>query len=171
MEYFVNRINVDSHNRLSKIMGAALLTLAYACPSTAAMAQQAPPAQAAPATQITQAPSGPEAQQGPETLRIPVGHSLLIKTQSRVKRILTGNPAVLESVLTSPNEVVLTAKQTGGSSLLLWDEAGQSRMIDVVADVDVNPLRNAIEQSYPGSSVDVQSQEGKIVLVGTVPSA
>jgi pilus assembly protein CpaC len=172
MEYFVNRLNEDSHDRLSRIIGAVLVALAYGCLSTGAMAQQAPTAQAAAATQITQAPpSGPEAQQGPENLRIAVGHSLLIKTQSRVKRILTGNPSVLESVLTSPNEVVLTAKQTGGSSLLLWDEAGQSRMIDVAADVDVNALRNAIEQSYPGSSVDVQSQEGKIVLVGTVPSA
>jgi len=99
-----------------------------------------------------------------------VGHSLVIKTPARIKRLLTGNPAVLESVLTSPTEVVLTAKQTGGSSLVLWEESGQSRMIDVSVDLDVNPLRNAIEQAYPGSNIEVQSQEGKIVLVGTVPS-
>jgi pilus assembly protein CpaC len=135
--------------------------------SMPATAQQAPSA----AQTAQAAPSEQEAQQGPETLHIAVGHSLLIKTASRVKRILTGNPAVIESVATSPNEVVLTAKQTGSSSLLLWEETGRSRMIDVNADLDVNSLRNALEQSYPGSGVEVQSQEGKVVLMGTVPSA
>ena len=43
--------------------------------------------------------------------------------------------------------------------------------MDVFADLDVTPLRNALEQAYPGSSVEVQSQEGKVVLVGVVPSA
>ena len=63
-----------------------------------------------------------EADQGPETLHIVVGHSLLIHTPSRIKRILTGNPAVIESVMTSPREVVITAKTPGGSSLMLWDD-------------------------------------------------
>jgi len=140
--------------------------------STAAIAQQSSQPQPAPAPQNVPPPpsSGSGADQGPETLHISVGHSLVIKTPGRIKRLLTGNPAVLESVLTSPTEVVLTAKQTGGSSLVLWEESGQSRMIDVSADLDVNPLRNAIEQAYPGSNIDVQSQEGKVVLVGTVPS-
>ena len=64
--------------------------------------------------------------EGPEILRIVVGHSLLVRTPSRIKRILTGNPAVLESVVTSPNEVVLTAKQTGGSSLVLWEKTARA---------------------------------------------
>jgi pilus assembly protein CpaC len=99
-----------------------------------------------------------------------VGHSLLIRTQSRVKRILTGNPSVLESVMTSPNEVALTAKAPGGSSFLLWEESGRSRMLDVFVDLDVGQLRNAFDESYPNLGVDVQSQEGKVVLVGAVPS-
>ena len=70
-----------------------------------------------------------------------------------------------------PNEVVLTAKQTGGSSLVVWEENGQSRMMDIFADLDVTSLRNALEQTYPGSNVEAQSQEGKVVLVGVAPSA
>jgi len=100
-----------------------------------------------------------------------VGHSLLIRTPSRVKRILTGNPAVIESVLTSPRELVITGKQPGGSSLMLWDEAGQNRTLDVYADLDVTSLRNTLDQSFPNSGVDVQSEADKVMLVGTVPSA
>jgi pilus assembly protein CpaC len=172
MAYFINRLIVNSQKRLFKLVLTIVLGLSYPCVSTVVMAQQVPPTGTTPGTQTGQAlPAGSEAQQGPETVHIAVGHSLVIRTQSRVKRVLIGNPAVVESVVTSPNEVVLTAKQTGSSSVLLWDEAGQNRMIDVATDVDVNSLRSAIEQSYPGSSVDVESQEGKIVLVGTVSSA
>ena len=66
---------------------------------------------------------------------------------------------------------MITAKQTGGSSLMLWGESGPSRMMDVFADLDVTPLRNTLDQSFPNSGVDVQSQEDKVMLVGVVPSA
>lgn len=161
----MKRHHGNSQSRLLKVLGAFFWGIACGQVSTNMMAQQAPSIQATPGVPHT------EAQQVPEALHIAVGHSLLIRTPSRVKRLLTGNPAVLESVLTTPNEVVLTAKQTGSSSLVLWEETGESRMIDVFADVDVNPLRNALEQAYPGGGVDVQSQEGKVVLVGIVPSA
>ena len=77
-----------------------------------------------------------------------VGHSLLIRTPSRVKRILTGNPTVIESVMTSPRSWWLPAKQPGGSSLMLWEEMGQNRMLDVFADVDVTRVAQ-----YPGPVV------------------
>ena len=100
-----------------------------------------------------------------------VGHSLVIRTPSRVKRVLTGNPNVIESVLTSPQELVVTGKQPGGSSLMVWEEAGKNRLLDVFADVDVTPLRNTLDQAFPSTSVEVQSQGDKVMLVGVVPSA
>ncbi len=119
----------------------------------------------APAAQMPQ-----QGSQGPENIHIVVGHSLLIRTPSRVKRILTGNPAVIESVVTSPAELVITAKMPGSSSLMLWDESGRTRSLDVYSDLDVSSLRNSLDQSFPSMSVDVQSEADKVVLVGTVPS-
>ena len=170
-------------------MAFVLLIGTALCFSTlAATAQQSSAEQAAPATEqapatTQQAPATPapapaqaappqqEGEQGPETVHVMVGHSLLIHTPSRIKRILTGNPAVIESVLTSPRELVITAKAPGGSSLMLWDEAGQNRTLDVYSDLDVTQLRNTLDQSFPNSGVDVQSQADKVMLVGTVPSA
>ena len=48
--------------------------------------------------------------------------------------------------------------------------SGQSRTLDVYADLDVTPLRNTVDQSFPNNGVEVQSQEDKVMLVG-VPSA
>jgi pilus assembly protein CpaC len=100
-----------------------------------------------------------------------VGHSLLIRTPTRIKRVLTGNPTAIESVLTSPRELVVTAKAPGGSSLMLWDEAGQNRTLDLYADLDVVQLRNTLDQAFPNSGVDVQSEADRVMLVGTVPTA
>lgn len=156
---------------------AYTLLLAAACcfPPLRSAAQQPAAAQAPTAEQSlppqqSMAASGQQTDQGPENLHIVVGHSLLIRTPSRIKRILTGNPAVVESVMTSPQELVVTAKQTGGSSLMLWGESGPSRMMDVFADLDVTPLRNTLDQSFPNSGVDVQSQENKVMLSGVVAS-
>ena len=146
-----------------------LATLAMAADQPA-VAGSAKTSQAA-TSQQPATPAAAQAEQGPEAFHVVVGHSLVIRTPSRVKRVLTGNPAVIESVLTSPQELVVNARQTGGSSLMLWEETGQSRVVDIFVDLDVNPLRDTLDQSFPNSGVEVQSQEGKVMLVGVVPSA
>jgi pilus assembly protein CpaC len=154
-----------------------LLTGTALCLTTLGAAAQQPPAQQAPmsaqapaSTPESQAAPGQQGEQGPESVHIVVGHSLLIHTASRIKRVLTGNPAVIESVPTSPHELVITAKEPGGSSLMVWDESGQNRTLDVYADLDVTSLRNTLDQSFPNTSLDVQAEGGKLTLVGTVPS-
>jgi pilus assembly protein CpaC len=141
----------------------ARLTVTAVCLAAVAVAAEQPAASRASAP-------GQEADQG-QVLHVVVGHSVMVRTPSRVRRVLTGNPAVIESVLTSPQELVVTAKQAGGSSLVLWEEMGQNRMLDVFADLDVTSLRNTLDQSFPNSGVEVQAQEDKVTLVGVVPSA
>lgn len=144
---------------------------AFSFLTVAATAQEpaAPPAGNPPPGASAPAPRAQE-QGGPESVHIVVGHSLLIHTPSRVKRILTGNPAVIESVVTSPAELVITAKTPGSSSLMLWDEAGRNRNLDVYSDIDVGALRSSLDQSFPFSSVDVEAEGAKLTLVGTVPN-
>lgn len=136
--------------------------------SLTVLAQQ--PAATAPPAQTEAQPAPQPSDQGQQAVHIVVGHSLLIHTPNRVRRILTGNPEVIESVVTSPEELVITAKKAGSSSLMLWDENGRNRSLDVYADLDVTSLRNSMDQSFPHSNVDVQAQGDKIIVVGTVPS-
>ncbi len=114
--------------------------------------------------------SGPQGGQGMETIHIIVGHSLVINTPTRVRRILTGNPEVIESVVTSPAELVVTAKKPGSSSLVLWNENGRTRALDVYGDLDVTSLRSSVEQAFPNVKLDVQSEGSKVVLTGSAPT-
>src|ERR1019366_8721198 len=59
---------------------------------------QAPYPEQAPAS-TPQPQAAPQQQgEGPESVHLVVGHSMLIRTPSRIKRVLTGNPTVIESV-------------------------------------------------------------------------
>jgi len=165
-----------NNSQWQKIVGVLLVCTAFSFTNVIAAQEQSAspsPAQQQPAAQAAApaAPAaGPQADQGTETIHIVVGHSLLIHTPSRVKRILTGNPAVIESVVTSPEELVITAKQPGSSSLMLWDEAGRNRTLDVSADLDVAALRTSLDQAFPQSNVDIQSDGEKVTVVGVVPT-
>src|SRR6185437_12740013 len=84
-----------------------------------------------------------------QALHIFVGKSVLINVQAPVTRILSSNPAVIETIATSPTQVVVEGKAAGTSSLILWDTSGHSQMLDVTVDVNVASLRTAIEQTFP----------------------
>src|SRR5947208_9397805 len=97
------------------------------------------------------------AQSEGQALHVFVGKSVVINLQTPVTRILSSNPAVIETLATSPTQVVVEGKAPGSSSLILWDTASHSQMLDVTVDVNVASLRNAIEQTYPNEKVTVLS--------------
>ncbi len=103
-----------------------------------------------------------------QPLHVLVGKSVIINMETRLKRILVSNPTAIEALATTPSQVVVEAKAAGSSSLILWDEKGQSRMLDVMADLDVAGLRTAIDQAFPNASVQAQADGGRLILSGTV---
>jgi pilus assembly protein CpaC len=105
-----------------------------------------------------------------QVLHILVGHSVVIRTEPRLRRVLVGNPAVVTTATTAPNEVVVTATAAGSSSVVLWQEDNRSRIIEVFSDIDVSLLRDAITRGLPGEAIVAESEEGRVVLTGTASS-
>jgi pilus assembly protein CpaC len=108
------------------------------------------------------------AQSEGQALHVFVGKSVVINLQSPVTRILSSNPTVIDTLATSPTQVVVEGKLAGSSSLILWDATGHSQMLDVTVDVNVAHLRTALEQTYPGQPIIVQSDGAHLILTGTV---
>jgi len=102
------------------------------------------------------------------TLHITVGHSVVLTSAAPLRRIYVGNPAVLQTFTSGSSEVVLTAKQAGVSSMVLWDQDGGNRLYSVFADLDPDALRASMESAFPGSLIDVKTGEDKIFLTGSV---
>ena len=150
--------------------GLLLLLATVGVSSAQVRAQSVPALPPAPPTAIAEGAQGQAATSNQE-VHLLVGHSIVIRTDSRLKRVLVGNPAVLTTETTSPNELVVTALAPGTSSVLLWQEDGKSRMIETFADIDVTTLRDALRRSLPNENVEVEGDADKVVLTGTVSSS
>jgi pilus assembly protein CpaC len=104
-----------------------------------------------------------------ETMHVLVGKSVVINVQAPMTRVLSSNPVVVETLATSPTQIVVEGKAAGASSLILWDGSGRSQILDVVVDLDISALRNTIQRTYPNSKLDVQADAGRVILTGSVP--
>jgi pilus assembly protein CpaC len=105
-----------------------------------------------------------------KSLHVLVGRSIFIKTSSRLKRVFVSDPTVIDSFTSSPSQIVVTAKAAGISSLILWNEAGQSQTYLVSSDLDIVNLQRQVREAIPNSNITVASQQDRISLSGTVPS-
>jgi pilus assembly protein CpaC len=141
------------------------------CPH--AMAQGAvPPSPQQPATAQQQSAAEQQATPsdnfaGNQVLHILVGHSVVIRTDARLRRVLVGNPAIITTSTTAANELVVTAIASGSSSVVLWQEDNKSRILEVFGDVDVSMLREAVARGFPNEQIQVEAEENRIVLTGT----
>jgi pilus assembly protein CpaC len=106
-----------------------------------------------------------------ETVHVLVGKSIVINVQTPLTRVLSSNPAAVETMAISPTQVVIEGKAAGASSLILWDSSGRSQVFDVVTDVDIAGLRNAIQKTYPNEHLDVEADAGRLLLTGTASNA
>ncbi len=106
----------------------------------------------------------------PESMHMVVGRSMVITSEARIRRISIADPTVIDALVMSPQQVLLNAKAPGASSLVIWDEAGQSRTFDVVVDLDVAGINNRIRQVLPREQVDVQATRDVLTVSGKVSS-
>jgi pilus assembly protein CpaC len=104
------------------------------------------------------------------SLRLVVGHSMFINTKERLRRVYVSNPAVLDSMTSSPRQIVVTAKAPGVSSLILWDETGHTHSWQITADMDIADLRTALHSALPTEDIQVAGREGQVVLSGIISS-
>ncbi|HET9167368.1 MAG TPA: pilus assembly protein N-terminal domain-containing protein [Candidatus Angelobacter sp.] len=165
-------LKLDGTKRLLFTIGGIIVIAASLCPD--AMAQGAvPPSTQQPVTPQQQ--SIAPAQQaeptdnfaGNQVLHILVGHSVVIRTDARLRRVLVGNPAVVTTATTAANELVVTAIASGSSSVVLWQEDNKSRILEVFGDLDVSLLREAVARGFPNEQIQVEAEENRIVLTGT----
>lgn len=144
--------------------------------SFAAFAQKAPtahPLLLASAEPVTPAAPGAMAIQGASSanvLHVLVGQSLMLHDVNPLRRIYVGNPAILQTFTSGPQEVIITAKVAGVSTMVVWDTADHSTMYTVHADVDTSGLRDSLRSAYPNESISATSSEDHVTLSGTVPS-
>jgi len=125
-----------------------------------AFAAQASPAAAQPG------PSEPSA----NALHLLVGRSLVITSQSRIFRVSVADPTIVDALVVSPTQILLSGKSPGVASLVIWDESGQSQTFDAYVDIDVSETVTKIRQVLPDEPIQVEARGGVITLSGQASS-
>ena len=162
------RAKTMTENRQVLLVG--LLSCVMLLANSGVPAQQAgqPSDQATATTQRTPAP--PQQGETPETLHLMVGRSLVITSPSRVRRISIADPNIADTLIVNPTQIVVNGKVPGATSLILWDESGQSQTFDVFVDLDVLALNQEIRQAFPDEQVKVEAAKDVVVLSGRASS-
>jgi pilus assembly protein CpaC len=111
-------------------------------------------------------PSGPSA----EALHLLVGRSLVITSQSRIFRVSVADPTIVDALVVSPTQILLSGKSPGVASLVIWDESGQSQTFDAYVDIDVSETVTKIRQVLPDEPIQVEARGGVITLSGQASS-
>ena len=100
-----------------------------------------------------------------------VGRSMFIETKLKLSRVYVTNPSVLSAYAASPNQVLVTTKDSGISSIVVWDQSGDSQPYLISADLDIEKLRDSVKTTMPGEDIRVESDGGRIILSGIVSTS
>lgn len=134
-----------------------------------ALALSAAPAQPA---QQDRAPGpsadGTQASSSDSTLVLVRGTSQVVEHGARLERVSIADTDVADAVVVSADEVVVNAKSPGQTTLLLWDEQGGRRMIDVDVTVDAGAVQEQIDRVMPEAEIEATASGNTIILTGTV---
>ncbi|MCS7044592.1 MAG: pilus assembly protein N-terminal domain-containing protein [Bryobacteraceae bacterium] len=110
------------------------------------------------------------AQGSAEDIRVTLGKSVVIDYPEDVSRISTSNPEVVDYVPVSTREILLHAKGLGTATLVVWAKSGQRNMFNVNVEMNLEPIRRLLRETFPGEDIQVTAARDSISLNGTVSS-
>lgn len=104
------------------------------------------------------------------TIELKVSQSRTFKLRNKIIRTSISDPAIAEPVVVAENQMVLLGKAPGGSTLVIWDDAGNSVAIDVKVARDYTGLQAMLREVDPRIIVKPFSVGGadRVVLMGDV---
>ncbi|MDP3920272.1 MAG: pilus assembly protein N-terminal domain-containing protein [Candidatus Omnitrophota bacterium] len=98
------------------------------------------------------------------------GRSHLLRFERRISRISVSEPAVLDFVILSPNEVLLNARKEGSLNIILWDYENSVSVFDINVTKDPSILLALLHQIDPKGNFEIYPSKDVFVIKGEVGS-
>jgi len=83
--------------------------------------------------------------------------------------VAVSEPTIADAVVVGPQEVVVNAKASGLTTVLVWHKAGLARY-DVTVQADLSTLERQIQTTLPNELIRVSSNKDAVLLTGVVTS-
>jgi pilus assembly protein CpaC len=103
-----------------------------------------------------------------ENLSLTLGKSLVIEYPSDVREIKIGDTAVVDGSPVTTREIVLDGKGVGTTTMIVWNKTGQRTFYNVNVELNLEPLRRILKESFPNETIDVHSARDTVTLTGIV---
>ncbi len=91
---------------------------------------------------------------------------------NNVQRVAIGNPEIADVTIVSSNELLIQAKRTGFTNLLIWDDKGKQEVLLTIGDSrpvqTAQELKRLLGDMQGMEDVKVDLQQDKVLLVGSV---
>ncbi len=108
--------------------------------------------------------------QSAEDLRITVGKSIVIDYPGDIRQISTSNPEIVDASPVTTREILMSGKGLGSATMVVWSKADQRMFYNVTVELNLEPLRRTLTDTFPDEKIDVRSSRDSISLNGTVSS-
>jgi pilus assembly protein CpaC len=106
--------------------------------------------------------------QSAEELRLTIGKSVVIDYPADIRTISTSNPEILDASPVTTREILLHGKGLGSVTLVVWSKSGQRTFYNCTVDLNLDPLRRMLKESFPMDDITVRSTRDTVSLNGSV---
>lgn len=108
--------------------------------------------------------------QSAEDLRLTIGKSVVIDYPSDIRQVYTSNPDIVDASPATTREILLHAKGLGSATMVVWSKSGQRTFYNCTVDLNLEPLRRMLKETFPQDEVTVRSSRDTLSLNGSVRS-
>ncbi len=106
-----------------------------------------------------------------QQVKVPRNRSVIVELSIPASRIdVTGQDIVRVEAPTA-TQLLITGEDYGMTQVVVWTDAGQRHVFEVVVELDLELLNNTIKDIDPQSDARAISIMGNVLLIGTVSSA
>ena len=109
----------------------------------------------------------------PQRLSVTVGKSIILKSQTPMKRVSVGSMEIADVLILSPQQISITGKALGVTNVTLWKKDDEvASVVDVEVFPDISRLKETFDQLLPEEkNILVSATHDSITLSGTVSNA
>jgi len=108
--------------------------------------------------------------QSAEDLHMTVGKSVVIDYPSDIRQISTSSPDIVDASPVTTREILLHGKGLGSATMVVWSKTGQRTFYNVTVDLNLDPLRRLLKESFPNDEIQAYTSRDSISLNGRVSS-
>lgn len=107
-----------------------------------------------------------------EIIRLVKGQSAMLRSNVSIIRAAVSNEQVADlPTPPSPRELIVTGIEYGTTQLTIWTEDGQRKTFEIVVEIDLPILNDALRRLAPHAQVEARMLSGTLILTGRVPDA